>query len=106
MYKKLVRDNIPNIIKDNGQVPIIKVLSDEEFKIELEKKLEEEKNEVLNSGGKDRLEELADLYEVIKCLSELEGSSIEKVREIAKIKRNKRGSFNNKIYLVGVENEK
>lgn len=106
MYKKLVRDNIPNIIKNNGNKPITRVLNDDEFKIELERKLEEEKNEVLNSSGKDRLEELADLYEVILCLSKLENSSIEEVRKIAKIKRKERGSFNKKIYLIGVEDEK
>lgn len=38
MYNKLVRDKIPDIIKNNGEEPIIKVLSYDEFKIELEKK--------------------------------------------------------------------
>ena len=42
IYNKLVRDNIPNIIKSNGENPIIRILNDEEYKIELEKKLNEE----------------------------------------------------------------
>lgn len=36
---KLVRDNIPNIIKENGEVPITRILTDEEYKKELEKKV-------------------------------------------------------------------
>jgi len=38
-YKKLVRDNIPDIIKNNGEIPITRILSNEEYKCELEKKL-------------------------------------------------------------------
>ena len=32
VYNKLVRDNIPNIIKTKGEEPIIKVLDDETYK--------------------------------------------------------------------------
>ena len=42
IYNKLVRDNIPNIIKEKGEEPITRILSDEEYKKELEKKLNEE----------------------------------------------------------------
>ena len=61
MYKKLVRDKIPEIIKGNNQNPITRILSDEEYKFELEKKLNEEYQEVLNASGNDRIEELDDL---------------------------------------------
>ena len=54
-YRKLVRDNIPDIIKKNGEEPIIMELSDNDYKLELEKKLFEECNEVLNSNGIDRI---------------------------------------------------
>jgi len=46
-YKKLVRDNIPDIIKNNGEIPITRILSNGEYKFELEKKLLEECNEVI-----------------------------------------------------------
>ncbi|MBQ6285031.1 MAG: nucleoside triphosphate pyrophosphohydrolase [Bacilli bacterium] len=98
-FNKLVRDNIPNKIESNGEIAITRILTDEEYKIELEKKLNEELNEVLSSSGKDRLEELADMLEVIKCLAKLEGSSIDEVIDIAQQKKLKRGSFDKKIFL-------
>ena len=106
MYNKLVRDNIPDIIKNNGSKPIIKILDKDEFKKALEIKLEEEKEEVLNASGLDRIEELADLYEVMSYLAELEGYSIFDVKEKAKEKRKIRGGFRKKIFLVAVEDEK
>lgn len=51
MYHKLVRDNIPNIIKANGEVPIVEILDDDRYKEELEKKLMEECQEVLSARG-------------------------------------------------------
>ena len=60
-YNKLVRDKIPSIITNNGEIPVTRILNDEEYKTELERKLYEEYQEVINSKDKDRLEELADM---------------------------------------------
>lgn len=107
VYNKLVRDNIPNIIESNGETPITRILSDEEYKVELERKLNEEYHEVLNASGKDRLEELADMLEIIKHLAKIEGSTLDEIIEIAKEKSSKRGSFEEKIFLEKVmKNEK
>lgn len=105
-YNKLVRDRIPEIIIGNGGKPIVKTLNDEEYKKELEKKLFEECNEVLCTTTKEeRIEELADMFEIIKSLSLLEGSSIDEVIEVAKSKEIKRGGFKEKIYLKKVIEE-
>ena len=61
IYNKLVRDNIPSIIEGNGETPITRILNEGEYKKELEKKLYEEYNEVLEASGEDRVEELADM---------------------------------------------
>jgi len=103
MYNKLVRDKIPDIIKNNGEKPVIQILSDIEYKKELEKKLFEEYQEVIESKEKDRLEELADMLEVISALAKLEHSSIEEILEIAEAKRKKRGAFDKKIFLEDVK---
>lgn len=102
IYNKLVRDKIPDIIKGNGENPVIKVLNEDEYKKELEKKLYEEYNEVLSASGQDRLEELADMLEVIAALAKIEGKTLEDVSLIAHQKVLKRGSFNNRIYLEKV----
>ena len=99
VFNKLVRDNIPNIIESNGEKAFTRILNEEEYKKELEKKLNEEYEEVLASNGKDRIEELADMLEIIKCLAQLEDSTLEEVIEVSKQKSKKRGSFNKRIFL-------
>lgn len=101
-YNKLVRDKIPSIITNNGEIPVTRILNDEEYKTELERKLYEEYQEVINSNDKDRLEELADMIEVIKALASLEGKNLKDIILIAEQKREKRGGFKDKIYLERV----
>ena len=103
-YNKLVRDKIPEIIRNNKEEPITRILNDDEFKIELEKKLQEELNEVLESSGSGRIEELADMLEVITSLADLEGKSLNDVMNICNEKREKRGGFQKRIYLSDVKN--
>lgn len=101
-YQKLVRDKIPEKIKLNNEEPITRVLSDLEYKLELEKKLYEEYTEVLNASGADRIEELADMLEVMISLAKLENKSLEDILKIRQEKKNKRGGFEEKIYLEKV----
>ena len=102
VYNKLVRDKIPEIIKSKGETPIISILSDDRYKEQLENKLYEEYKEVIESSGRDRIEELADMLEIIKALAKLENSNLEEVIEVSKEKVKKRGAFDKKIYLEKV----
>ena len=103
VYNKLVRDNIPEIIKcNNDGEAVIRILSDEEYKKALEDKLYEEYQEVLESSGEDSVEELADMLEIMISLAKLEKSNLEKIIEIAKKKKAKRGGFDKKLYLEKV----
>ena len=100
IFNKLVRDNIPNIIENNGEKAITRILSDKEYRVELYKKLLEESQEVINSQDtEDTLEELADVLEVLKSIAELENRNLDDVIEIANQKRLKRGGFSKKIFL-------
>lgn len=77
-YNKLVRDKIPEIIKNNGEEPIIRVLDDTEYKEELLKKLYEEYREVIESKTKEEtLEECSDVLEVLISLLEYNGYTLE-----------------------------
>ena len=102
VYNKLVRDNIPNIIKNNGEIPITRILDCDEYKKELENKLYEEYQEVLNSSKDDRIEELADMLEIIKALANLENKTLNDVILAMEQKSKKRGAFDEKIYLEKV----
>jgi len=102
IYNKLVRDNIPDKIKSNGEIPVISILDDDRYKEELERKLYEEYLEVIDSSGENRIEELADMLEVLKALAQLEGKTLEDVIEVAKVKVKKRGAFEKKIFLEKV----
>lgn len=103
IYNKLVRDKIPEIIKSNNAEPFIRILTDEEYKQELERKLLEEYNEVLQTKTKEeRIEELSDMIEIIKALAALEQSTLYEVIEVSNQKALKRGGFDKKIYLEKV----
>ena len=91
-FNKLVRDNIPNKIESNGEVAITRILNNEEYRIELYKKLLEESQEVMNSkSSEDTLEELADVLEVLKSIAELNNKDLNDIIEKANQKRLKRG---------------
>ena len=98
-FNKLVRDKIPEIIESNGEIAECRILDEQEFKAELEKKLFEEYNEVLEAQGSERVEELADMLEILKALAELEGSNLEQVIQVAEEKAQKRGAFKERIFL-------
>ena len=102
IYNKLVRYNIPNIIESKGEIPVKKILNDETYKSELEKKLYEEYKEVIDASADDRIEELADMIEIIRALAKLENKNLQDVINCADEKNKKRGAFENKIYLEKV----
>lgn len=99
VFNKLVRDRIPEIIRNNNEEAITRILNDEEYKDALENKLLEEYNEVLNAEGNDYLEELADMLEVIDALASTQNKSLEDIIKIKENKCEKRGGFKNKIFL-------
>lgn len=106
IYNKLVRDKIDEIINNNGkgEEAVVRILSDDDYKIELLKKLGEEYNELLeaiNSGITDNIiEESADLIEVIRALN---NDNLEIVLQKLEEKREKRGGFAKKKYLEYVK---
>ncbi len=103
IHNKLVRDNIPNIIKKDGRRPITRILSNSEYKDELIKKLFEECEEVKSATTPNELlEELADLLEIISACAKTQGKNIEDIKLLAENKNFKNGSFDEKIYLEKV----
>lgn len=97
---KLVRDKIPEISKNAGENPIIEILSDEDYLVELDKKLNEE---VVEYQADKSIEEMADVLEVLFAICEARGYSVEELMQVREAKREKRGGFKDKIYWVGNE---
>jgi len=97
---KLVRDKIPQIIIDAGKKPITEILSQEDYLIELDKKLNEE---VAEYQADKSIEEMADVLEVLFAICEARGHSIEELMEVRDAKREKRGGFVDRIYWHGNE---
>ena len=98
-YNKLVRDRIPEIIEQAGKTCIWSVLSDEDYLVLLDKKLEEELAEYQESKS---MEELADILEVIRAIAVARNSSAEEVETIRRAKAASRGGFEKKILLEEV----
>lgn len=99
-YNKLVRDRIPQLIESQGERPITRILSPEEFARCLEQKLDEEVGEF----HRDRnLEELADILEVVFALAESVGADREALLEVYRRKNASRGGFRDRIFLIGKE---
>lgn len=106
VYNKLVRDRIPEIIENNGKKFTTKILDDAQYELELKKKLKEEMEEYQNaSNDNEALEELADLLELMHALAKVHGASMEEVEKIRQDKASKRGGFEEKIFLIEVEDE-
>jgi predicted house-cleaning noncanonical NTP pyrophosphatase (MazG superfamily) len=103
-HNKLVRDKIPQIIESKGKKLSTKVLNDEDYIKYLKEKAYEELDEycAAETDG-EAVEELADLLEVIQALAKLHGASIEEVEAVRKAKAGKRGGFQEKIFLIEVE---
>ena len=97
-FNKLVRDKIPEVIAADGKKAITRILTDEEYKIYLEKKLDEEVAEFHESKS---LEELADILEVVYALAEARGCSPSELQQIFDAKHAARGGFQKRIYWMG-----
>lgn len=97
IYNKLVRDRIPEIICQKGGECTTRILSDQEYKDALDKKLGEELAEYLDSHSP---EELADLLEVIYACAALQDLSPADLERIRAQKAEKRGGFAEKILLI------
>ena len=96
-YDKAIRDKIPEIIQKDGHSCSVKTLTDEEFLVQLEKKLSEEVTEYQNEKNP---EELADILEVIYRIAQLKGVSKEELEKIRIKKSEERGGFDKNLFLI------
>lgn len=98
-YNKLVRDRIPEIISSSGKTCSTEILSPENYLCMLEAKLDEELAEY---HADQKIEELADLLEVIRATAIARGYSLEELERVRAEKAAERGGFENRILLKEV----
>lgn len=96
-HNKAIRDKIPEIIEKSGHSCNIRTLNDEEFLLEIRKKLSEE---VTEYNGSYEITELADILEVVYRIAQLQGISKEELENIRINKINERGSFEKNLFLI------
>ncbi|MFD8263597.1 hypothetical protein ACFV19_32960 [Streptomyces griseoluteus] len=100
-HGKLVRDRIPQIIREDGAEPVTYIAGSEEYRNRLRDKLGEEVCEFLEAEDAKAPEELADVLEVVHALAAdlgVEAGQLEKIREA---KASERGGFADRIIWTG-----
>lgn len=103
VYNKLVRDKIPDIIRQSGEIPHTRILSEDEYTVLLEKKLDEEVGEYHRDKN---AEELADILEVVFALAENIGCSREQLMAVYQRKHDDRGGFADRCFLISKSDAK
>lgn len=97
---KLVRDEIPAIIRETGKEPLIVQLEPADITQALRLKLLEEAQELAEAPPSEVLDELADVLEVILAISDAEDINWDQVVEHASRKRQARGGFGHGVWLL------
>lgn len=98
---KLVRDRIPDIIRADGGDPLIRVLTQDEYRLALLDKLVEEATEARDAPSGDLLGELSDVWEVLAAILADRAWTTDDLRNAADAKRAERGGFQRRLWLEG-----
>ena len=99
-YDKLVRDKIPDVIRQAGKEPVTDILPRESMAAALDRKLQEEVLEYLESGS---VEEMADILEVLHGIAFHKGIPWDEVESVRVRKRDERGGFEKGVRLLEVK---
>jgi len=104
-YNKLVRDRIPEIIKNDGQIPKTRIMDDKEYRSELLKKIVEEAQEVAATEGnkKELIKELGDVLEVVDAIAMANGLDGHEIARVKNDRRSSRGGFEKRIFLESAD---
>ena len=98
---KLVRDRIPQIIREDGAEPVTYIAGPEEYRNRLRDKLGEEVAEFLEADDAKAPEELADVLEVVHALAAVLGVDVGQLEKIREVKASERGGFADRIVWTG-----
>jgi predicted house-cleaning noncanonical NTP pyrophosphatase (MazG superfamily) len=104
--KKLVRDKIPELITNDGRIPITKRLKGKELTDQLLEKLTEEHAELISTTTvAAAIEEIADMMEILFSIAKISGYTEEQTMAMLYKKRLERGGFDRGVFLEDVKDE-
>jgi predicted house-cleaning noncanonical NTP pyrophosphatase (MazG superfamily) len=95
---KLIRNRIPEIIREKGGRPVTRLADDKEYWEVLKAKLKEEVEEFVVSESPEELADILEVIEAIVTYRHLDQKALEKLR-LAKKKT--RGGFTKRLILTG-----
>jgi predicted house-cleaning noncanonical NTP pyrophosphatase (MazG superfamily) len=103
-YNKLIRDKIPEIIENDGKKANLRILEDDEYKLELLKKIVEESKEVLEAkdSKQELIKEIGDLMEVLDSVIKEFNLNIEDIISLKEKRKEERGGFEKRLFLESV----
>ncbi len=96
LYNELVRDKVPEMIREGGKECRLETLDNETFVKFLNDKLQIELDDYYQT---EELEELVDLIELIYLIGEARGVSPEKLEEFRQEKIKNKGTYSKKLLL-------
>jgi predicted house-cleaning noncanonical NTP pyrophosphatase (MazG superfamily) len=120
-YDELVRDDIPDVVRADGNRPVTRRVDGREYQRYLAAKLREEVDELLDAfisedaasaehddalvGERDEalLGELADVHAVLDAIGDARGHSRTAIRERAREKADARGGFGDGVVLERID---
>jgi predicted house-cleaning noncanonical NTP pyrophosphatase (MazG superfamily) len=101
---KLVRDKIPDVIRQSGRTPRVTRLPADAYRSALMHKLHEEVAELTAAQTTESmLEEAGDVLEVLAAIATEHGATIDTIVEAAGKKRAERGGFTKRLWLDSVD---
>ncbi|MGD9971599.1 MAG: phosphoribosyl-ATP pyrophosphohydrolase [Desulfatirhabdiaceae bacterium] len=102
-YRKLIRDRIPEIIKQSGKTAQIRTLSEPEHRNAVGSKILEEAHELFaewQRGDPDGvLKESADMVEILLAALQVHGLTIEDLMAMRQKRADERGGFLKRFFL-------
>lgn len=99
-YDKLVRDDVPDVIRANGETPVTHRVDGAEYQDRLAEKLTEEAGEFAASRD---VAELGDVLDVVDAICEASNVNRERLAELRASKTAERGGFEAGVVLERVE---
>ena len=102
-HEKLVRDGVPAHLARTGVAAVVRRLDPADFPAALRAKLDEEIAELDAATGSGRIEELADILEVVLAIAASEGTGAAELEAVRRRKADARGGFHEGAWLVSTQ---